>query len=107
MPSRRAAQDHDIVGQQHVFAVGIEQPLATAPQRDHAHADLHRQLDVGEAAVGERRSGADAHPVRHLFGGGEIRDERGRDAEAVRDDPRHVDRGVAHALDGRHDVQDP
>ena len=54
---------------------------------------------------GERRAGADAHAVRHLFGGGEIGDERGRDAEAVRDDARDVDRGVAHALDRRHDVQ--
>ena len=88
MPSRAPRRITHVVGEHHVFAVGIEQPLASAPKRDHAHADLHRQLDVGELAAGERRAGADAHAVRHLFGGGQVGNERGRNAETVRDDAR-------------------
>ena len=60
---------------------------------------------VGERAVREQRVGPDAHAVRDLFGGREVGDERGRDAEAVGDDAGDVDGGVAHALDGREHVQ--
>ena len=54
-----------------------------------------------------RESGvfSDAHPVRDLLRGREIRDERRGDAEVVRDDLGDVDRRVAHALDGRDEVQ--
>ena len=80
----RAAQDQHVVGEQQVVAVGVEEPFATAPERDDAHADLHRELDLFELAAGERGAGPDAHAVRHLFGGREVGDQRGRDAEAVR-----------------------
>ena len=105
MPSRGAAQDQHVVGQEVLVAVGIDEPLAAAPDRDDAHADLHRQLDVVERTVGERGVGPHAHTVRHLFGPGEVGDERRGDAEVVRDDARDVDRGVAHAFDRGHDVQ--
>ena len=55
--------------------------------------------------MSERGIGADAHPVRHLFGGGEVGDQRGGDAQPVRDDASDVDGRVAHALDGREHVQ--
>ena len=92
-------------GSSMLVAVGIDEPLAAAPDRDDAHARLHRQLDVVERAVRERRLGAHAHAVRDLLGRGEVGDERRRDAEVVRDDARDVDGRVAHALDRRHDVQ--
>ena len=60
---------------------------------------------VGERSVRERRVGAHPHAVRHLFGGGEVGDQRGGDAEAVGDDAGDVDGRVAHALDGREHVQ--
>ena len=102
---RRAPQDQHVVGQQHVVAVGVDHPLLAAPDRHHAHADLDRQLDVGERAVRERGVGAHAHAVRDLLGRGEVGDERGGDAEPVGDDAGDVDRGVAHALDRREHVQ--
>ena len=64
----RAAQDQDVVGEHQVFAVGIEQPLAAAPQRDDAHPDVHRQLDIGERcdrrAPNRRESARGATPLR-------------------------------------------
>ena len=51
MPAGRAAQDQHVVGQEHVVAVGVDEPLLAAADRDDAHADLHRQLDVGERAA--------------------------------------------------------
>ena len=104
-PLAGAAQDQHVVGEQQVFAIRVEEPVAAAPERDDPHPDLHRQLDLFELAVGERGAGAHAHPVRHLLGGGEVGDQRGRDAEPVGDDARHVDRGVSHALDRRDHVE--
>ena len=78
MPFAGAAQDQHVVGEQELVAVGVDEPLAAAPDRDHAHADLHRQLDVVERAVGERGVGPHAHAVRHLLGAGEVGDERRR-----------------------------
>ena len=104
MPSR-AAQDQDVVGDEHFVAVGIDQPLATTTYRDDAHADFHWQLDVFERAVRDRRLGPDTKPVRHFLGLTEIGDERGRDAQLVRDDARDVYRSIAHPLDRRNDMQ--
>ena len=101
----RAAHDQHVVGEHEVLAVGVDDPVAAAPDRDDPHADVHRQVDLVEAAAREARALTDAHAVRHLFGRAEVGDERGRDAEAVGDDAADVDRGVAHALDRGHDVQ--
>ena len=48
---------------------------------------------------------AHADAVRHLLGGGEIGDQRGRNAESVRHDVRDVDGRVADLLDFRDHVQ--
>jgi hypothetical protein len=44
--------------------------------------------------------------VGNLFGGGEIGHQGVRDSEPVGDDPRHVDGGIAHPLDGGDDPED-
>ena len=44
----RAAHDQDVVGKKHLVAIGIDEPLASAPQRDHPHADLPGELDILE-----------------------------------------------------------
>jgi hypothetical protein len=86
--------------------VGVDDPLATAPDRDDPHADLHRKLDIFERAVGELRFGAHAHAMRHLFRFRKVGDECRRNAQPVRDDVGDVDGSVAHALDRGDDVQD-
>ena len=68
-------------------------------------ADLDGEAGSGERPVSERRVGAHAHAVGDLLGGGEIGDQRGRDAQTVGDDARDVDGRVAHALDGREHVE--
>ena len=92
-------------GRQRVVAVGVDDPLLAAADRDDAHADLDRQLHVGERAVRERRLGTDPNPVRHLLGVGEVGDEGRRDAEVVGHDARDVDGRVRHAFDRRDDVE--
>ena len=53
-PRARRAGSATSSGSRMLVAVGIDEPLAAAPDRDDAHADLHRQLDVVERAVRER-----------------------------------------------------
>ena len=100
-----AAQDEHVVGEHHLVAVGVDDPLLAAAHRDDAHAHFGGELDVGERTVRERRLAAHAHSVRDLFGGREVGNERGGDAETVRDDARDADRGRRHPLDGRHHVE--
>jgi hypothetical protein len=102
---RRTPQDQDVVGNERLLAIGVDDPLLAPADGDDAHADLHRQLDVGERPVRERRVFAHTHPVRDLLGLREIGDEGGGDAEPVRHDPGHVHGRVRHPLDRRDDVQ--
>src|SRR6266511_2679173 len=100
-----AAQDEHVVGQHDLVAVGVDDPLLAAPDRDHTHAHLDGELDVGEGSPCQLRAVAHTDAVRDLLGDGEVGDERGGNAEAVGDDARHVDGGVADPLHGRDDVQ--
>ncbi len=88
-----------------LVAVGIDDPLATAPDRDDAHAYEHRELDLLQRPVDQRGVGSHAHAVRHLFGSREIGDERRGNPEMMGDDARDPDGGVAHAFDRGDDVQ--
>ena len=64
----RASQDQDVVGHERLVAVGVDDPLLAPADGDDTHADLDRQLDVGERPVRERRVLSHAHPVRDLLG---------------------------------------
>jgi len=67
-----SSADQHVVGEQQVFATRVEDPFSAAPERNHPHSHLHRQLDLFELAIGERGALPHANPVRYLFGGGEI-----------------------------------
>ncbi len=39
---RGSTEDQDVGGQQHLVAVGVEEPVVAAPDRDHTHPDFDR-----------------------------------------------------------------
>ena len=58
------------------------------------------QLERRQRPAGEVAALADADPVGHLLGVGQVGHQLARDAEAVGDDAGDVDGGVADPLDG-------
>ena len=50
-----AAQDQHVVGQQHLVAVGVEEPVVAAPDRDDPHPDLDREAARRRVSVARAR----------------------------------------------------
>ena len=59
---------------------------------------------VGQAPLRHGRVLPHPDPVGDLLSGGQVGHQGVGDAQPVGDDARHVDGGVAHPLDGRHDA---
>ena len=101
----RPAQEQHVVGDEDGVPTDVCVPFTTTTDRHDPHAGLHREFEGRERTVRHVRALAHEHPVRYLFGVGQVGHELRRDAQPVRDDPGDVDGVVGHALDGGHHLE--
>jgi hypothetical protein len=102
---RRAVQEQDVARQERLVAADVGDPVATPVDGNHPHADRHRQLEVGQLAVGKVRALAEEHAMGDLLRLREVGHQLPGNAQSVTDDAGDVDRGVADPFDGRDHLE--